>query len=385
MEIVRGLLASFLEKARLNTPVTTIKVYARCLRPDIEYKTLGVTFDTTSRQVVSSLLGKYRMRHRDPNLFYLTMEVGVRGGRLGNRTVLVLDEEARPAELQSCHPRGDSRFALQTRRGGLVKIYDSVLMTGSQYKSLLISDKTTVDELIQILLNCYNSKERVEQFSLYEVCKSEEYERKLHPDDSPLHVQLAWQSSPEEFHFLLRRNPEQQNIVRSLSCGEEEEESSVEESQERTERWDIERLSEREEESPRITNGTPKSKHHVRAQNGCGSERQRVMSCKHAQLQQQLNQRHWDRAKNIQPLFGMHKSQSTGLASPALNRSCQQHLHQPASSLLLLQHKRPPDEISFKEKMTQAAATRKKRGMFPQLKAEAVYEYCKLQNKAIFQ
>lgn len=107
---------------------TTIKVYAKCLRSDIEYKTLGITYQTTCREVVSSLLNKYRMRHRDPNLFYLTMEVTVR--KAGLRTVLALDEEARPAALQSCHPRGDSKFALQMRRGGLVKIYDSVLMPG---------------------------------------------------------------------------------------------------------------------------------------------------------------------------------------------------------------------------------------------------------------
>jgi len=185
------------------SPSTTIKVYARCLRPDIEYKTLSITFQTTCREVVHSLLSKYRMRHRDPNLFYLTMEVTVR--KAGVRTVLVLDEEARPAALQSCQPRGDSRFALQTRRGGLVKIYDSVLMPGSQYKSLLISCRTTVDELIQILLNCYNSKDRVEQFSLYEVCKSQESQRKLHPDDRPLEVQARW-LPPHEYHFLVRRN-----------------------------------------------------------------------------------------------------------------------------------------------------------------------------------
>nr|CAD7453162.1 unnamed protein product [Timema tahoe] len=182
---------------------TTIKVYAKCLRPDIEYKTLSITFQTSCREVVTSLLNKYRMRHRDPNLFYLTMEVTVR--KAGVRTVLVLDEEARPAALQSCHPRGDSRFSLQTRRGGLVKIYDSILMPASQYKSLLISDRTTVDELIQILLSCYNSKEQVEQFSLYEVCKSQEYQRKLHPDDCPLQVQQCW-GSPSEFHFLIRRS-----------------------------------------------------------------------------------------------------------------------------------------------------------------------------------
>ncbi|XP_072159920.1 uncharacterized protein rau isoform X2 [Bemisia tabaci] len=182
---------------------TIIKVYARCLRPDIEYKTLSITYQTTCRDIIKMLLNKYRMRHRDPNLFFLTMEVTVR--KVGLRTVLVLDDEARPAVLESCHPRGESRFALQTRRGGLVKVFDSAIMQGSQYKSLLISERTTVDELIQILLSCYGSKEQVEQFSLYEVCKNQEYQRKLHPDDRPLMVQMCW-SPPHEFHFLIRRN-----------------------------------------------------------------------------------------------------------------------------------------------------------------------------------
>lgn len=51
----------------------------------------------------------------------------------------------------------------------LIRINDFVYFHQSKYKSLLISERTTVDELIRILLNCYNSKEQVEQFSLYEV------------------------------------------------------------------------------------------------------------------------------------------------------------------------------------------------------------------------
>ncbi|XP_024867143.1 myb-like protein AA [Temnothorax curvispinosus] len=144
------------------------------------------------------------MRHRDPRLFYLTMEVTVR--RANVRTTLPLDEDARPAVLQSCHPRGDSKFSLQTHRGGLVKIYDSALMSGSKYKSLLVSEQTTVDELIQMLLSCYSSKEPVEQFSLYEVCEGEEYQRKLHPDDSPLKVTQRWTSADR--HLRIRRNPD---------------------------------------------------------------------------------------------------------------------------------------------------------------------------------
>lgn len=37
-------------------PQTTIKVFTACLRLDIEYKTLGIQWDTTSKEVVAQLL-----------------------------------------------------------------------------------------------------------------------------------------------------------------------------------------------------------------------------------------------------------------------------------------------------------------------------------------
>ncbi|KAI5636040.1 ras association (RalGDS/AF-6) domain-containing protein [Phthorimaea operculella] len=132
------------------------------------------------------------------------MEVRVRAA--GLRTTLVLDDDARPAALQACHPKGYSKFSLQMRPGGLVKIYDSALMSSSQYKCLLISERTTADELLAILLHCYDSTEGVERFSLYEVSPSQEYERKLHPDDLPLLVQRAWPPDTD-CHFRVRRNP----------------------------------------------------------------------------------------------------------------------------------------------------------------------------------
>lgn len=39
----------------------------------------------------------------------------------------------------------------------------------SQYKSLLISERTTIDDLIELLLRCHNNSERIERFSIYEV------------------------------------------------------------------------------------------------------------------------------------------------------------------------------------------------------------------------
>lgn len=55
--------------------------------------------------------------------------------------------------------------------GGLIKVHTTVLQPTSHYKSLLIADETTSDDLLQLLLTSYNSNEPVEQFSLYEVNK----------------------------------------------------------------------------------------------------------------------------------------------------------------------------------------------------------------------
>lgn len=184
---------------------TMVKVYARVLCADMEYKTMSIDPSTTSSEVVRILLSKFKMKHRDPNLFYLTMEVWMRKTGIPIRTIMVLDDEARPVELQSCHPKGESKFLLQMRRGGLVKVYDSCLMAGSLYKSLLVSERTTAEEVVQLVLHCYNSTERASKFSLFEVCPLKNYERVLHPHELPLRIQQNW-ASPEHFAFHLRRN-----------------------------------------------------------------------------------------------------------------------------------------------------------------------------------
>ncbi|CAG0883879.1 unnamed protein product [Cyprideis torosa] len=194
-----------------------VKIYARCLRADIEYKTLPACNSTTTRQLITQLLSKFKMKHRDPNLFYLTMEVYVRRpGCTPVRSQLVLDDDACPAELQSCHPRGESRFFLQMRKGGLLKVYDSCLHTGSQYKSLLISSRTTTDELVQLLLTCSNvCNEPVTRFSIYEVNDRLGTERKLHPDDYPLMVTSHWDNDQQgHMRLVMHRNPDPVPMVR---------------------------------------------------------------------------------------------------------------------------------------------------------------------------
>ena len=94
-----------------------IKIYSRCLSSDIEYKTLSVNHQTTSKEVIWILLSKFKMKHRDPKLFYLTMDINIKRTGIPLRRTLSLDDDSRPAELKSCHPWGECRFTLQMRKG----------------------------------------------------------------------------------------------------------------------------------------------------------------------------------------------------------------------------------------------------------------------------
>lgn len=186
-------------------PKMPIKVYASCLRSDIEYKTLSITYKTTSKELIWMLLGKYKMKHRDPKLFFLTMDINIRRTGIPLRRTLALDDESRPAELKSCHPWGECKFTLQMRKGGIVRIHDSVLMAESKYKCLLISEQTTVNEVIRILFHCYGMEgtEKEENYCLYEVATNL-YERRLHPDEQPVQAQSLW-SNQAQFRFVLRK------------------------------------------------------------------------------------------------------------------------------------------------------------------------------------
>ncbi|TRY67443.1 hypothetical protein TCAL_05504 [Tigriopus californicus] len=188
-------------------PRTPIKIFAKCLRSDIEYKTLSVGFHTNCKELVWLLLAKYKMKNRDPNLFYLTMDINIKRTGIPLQRTITLDDEARPAELKSCHPWGECKFTLQMRKGGLVRIHDSILMAESKYKCLLIAEHTTVAEVIRILFHCYNLEriEQVERFCLVEQCQSQSYERLLHPQDRPAQVQSLW-PSPTQFMFVLKRS-----------------------------------------------------------------------------------------------------------------------------------------------------------------------------------
>ena len=126
-----------------------MKVDAKCLGKDIEYKTVAVGESMTSRELVWMLLTKCRMKHKDPKLFYLTMDVTVKKTGTPLKRTLVLDEYARPEQFRSCNPWGECIFILQIRKGGLLRVYFSMFVEELKYKCPCISEDTTVHELIR--------------------------------------------------------------------------------------------------------------------------------------------------------------------------------------------------------------------------------------------
>ena len=165
----------------------TIRVYATCLRPHLAYKTIMIKTHTTSRQVISSLLTRFRMRHRDQKLYYLTMEVTVNN----SLQTITLEDNSRPSELISCNPWGGCKFILRSKTGGRIKIYDDQIRADSVYKSIIISRETSVADTLDILLTCYPSLEH-RDLSLYEVDSRTGDERLLEHDQCPLLITEEW-------------------------------------------------------------------------------------------------------------------------------------------------------------------------------------------------
>lgn len=138
---------------------STIKIFAQSLSQDVEYLTLQVTSQTKSKHIVRTLLRKFRLKHRDPNLFYLTLERWIRIDGLKSKNIMLLSDDACPLQLQQCcsnPPHNDIKFSLQMRTGALVKIYCSDVVRDARYKCLSLSTQTTVDETIELMLHCLN-------------------------------------------------------------------------------------------------------------------------------------------------------------------------------------------------------------------------------------
>lgn len=53
----------------------TLKIYTGKINADTDYKTLKISTSHTAKNVIDTILGKFRTSCRDPNLFEIFMEV----------------------------------------------------------------------------------------------------------------------------------------------------------------------------------------------------------------------------------------------------------------------------------------------------------------------
>lgn len=140
-------------------PSPSIRVFAQTLSQDVEYLTLHLDSETPCKRLVRSLLKKFRLKHRDPNLFFFTLERWIRKDGLKTKSVMLLGDDACPLQLQQCcssPPHNDIKFTLQSRAGSLMRIHCSDVCPNTRYKSLSLSTRTTVDEAIELVLHCLN-------------------------------------------------------------------------------------------------------------------------------------------------------------------------------------------------------------------------------------
>lgn len=143
-----------------NQQNSVVKVFvAQSLSQNVEYVCLRMGTETNCKQIVKSLLKKFKLKHRDPNLYYLTLERWIRKDGLKFKSVILLGDDACPLQLQQCcsnPPHNDIRFTLQNRTGTLIRVYCSDAAPDTKYKCLSLSSHTTVNETIELMLHCLN-------------------------------------------------------------------------------------------------------------------------------------------------------------------------------------------------------------------------------------
>ena len=103
-------------------------MYASCLGADIEYKTVRITKTTTARKIISGLLKKFKMKHVDPRLFFLTLEFTVNDE---SNNVIKISNDDILLEMLECNPWRDTKVRLNSKPGGFIRVYDTDIMPDS--------------------------------------------------------------------------------------------------------------------------------------------------------------------------------------------------------------------------------------------------------------
>jgi len=180
------------------TSTEPIRVYASCLRADVEYRTVRISKTTTAKQVIMGLLSKFRLKHVDRNMFFLAIEVNIGEGK---RTVIKIAETNILSEILRCNPWRDSRLVVCSKPGVCVRVYDSVIMPDSVYKSIRVSGDTTAEDVIGIVLECCSSNVMPDRLCL--VLQVDTTRKVLNKEESVLEVVTRMKEKQIEYKLVV--------------------------------------------------------------------------------------------------------------------------------------------------------------------------------------
>lgn len=132
-----------------------IRVFAQNLNQDVEYTTLHIDLKTTSFQVIENLFKKFRLKDLDPQKYYLTLERYIRKDGLKLKSVMLLNDDSCPLQIQQCcsnPPHKDIKFILQEKSGPFCRVNPSGAL---RYLSTASPLTSAIRERRQLLRQTY--------------------------------------------------------------------------------------------------------------------------------------------------------------------------------------------------------------------------------------
>ena len=187
-----------------------LRIYTGKMLPEMEYKTVRILPSTTALHLITKLLDSFNLRHIDPHLFSVQLELGTESN------LLTLAPGDTLFSLLTCLPWACKPYKarLQARPGGLLKIHCSCLLQACGVTSVKVACDSKVEQVLEVVMKTRRN-ERGGDENLVEV-GPDGRRRFLEAEEKPLEVMQAWPSSSgwrleveknmeEETHLWWRR------------------------------------------------------------------------------------------------------------------------------------------------------------------------------------
>ena len=187
-----------------------LRIYTGTMLPEMEYKTVRILPSTTALRLVSKLLDSFNLRHIDPNLFSVQLELGT------EHNLLTLAPGDTFFSLLTCLPWACKPYKarLQARPGGRLQVHCSCLLQACGVTSVKVACDSKVEHVLEVVMKT-RREERGGDENLVEVSPGGR-RRFLEAEEKPLEVMQAWPSPG--WRLEVERNMEEETHLWWKRC-----------------------------------------------------------------------------------------------------------------------------------------------------------------------